>query len=291
MKKYILSSVAFAFVIVFGLAIRAGAIVIPLDWNQSSDGTYLTTTYDVGATGDRISAVYADTIDATTIVGTVSIGTLQGGVLAGSPFLIEGDSGTTTLETTQTNSSFTITTHGNVTSTPAFTITTGNLVGIGTTTPTGLFAVEQGTETYSLVVGNTGSSTTSFVVEGVNGDGNVGIGVDNPGSKLTVAGAIVTEKNDLSDGVTITVDWASSQGHNVVLGGNRALSFTNVAVNQSIRIAVTQDSGGSRTLSYPSSVTWGASGAPTLETTGGQTNWLTFTSATSTETIHGRSGG
>ncbi|MBT4894701.1 helix-turn-helix domain-containing protein, partial [bacterium] len=54
--------------------------------------------------------------------------------------------------------------------------TATDFVGIGTTSPWGKFAIEQGTETNSFVVSNSGSSTPSFVVAGINGDGMVGIG-------------------------------------------------------------------------------------------------------------------
>ncbi len=59
-------------------------------------------------------------------------------------------------------------------------------VGISTSSPFGLLSVEQGTETASLWIGNTGSTTPSLVVRGVNGNGNVGIGTVTPGSKLDV---------------------------------------------------------------------------------------------------------
>ncbi len=59
-------------------------------------------------------------------------------------------------------------------------------VGIGTTTPFGLLSVEQGTETSSFWIGNTGSTTPSLVVSGVNGNGNVGIGTSSPGQTLSV---------------------------------------------------------------------------------------------------------
>ena len=42
-------------------------------------------------------------------------------------------------------------------------------IGVGTTTPFGLLSVEQSTETASLWIGNSGSSTPSLMVNGVNG--------------------------------------------------------------------------------------------------------------------------
>ena len=60
------------------------------------------------------------------------------------------------------------------------TIDSSGNVGIWTTSPYGLLSVEQGTETASLWVGNTGSSTPSLVVRGVNGNGHIGLGVNVP---------------------------------------------------------------------------------------------------------------
>ncbi|HEY9586139.1 MAG TPA: hypothetical protein VJJ27_00670, partial [Candidatus Paceibacterota bacterium] len=63
---------------------------------------------------------------------------------------------------------------------------TNNRLGIASTSPFGLLSVEQGTETHSFYVANTGSSTPSFVINGVNGMGRVGIGTSSPSSKFTV---------------------------------------------------------------------------------------------------------
>ncbi|QQG42382.1 MAG: DUF5011 domain-containing protein [Candidatus Giovannonibacteria bacterium] len=68
-------------------------------------------------------------------------------------------------------------------------IAEGGNVGIGTTSPWGLLSVEQGTETNSFVISNTGSSTPSFVVGGVNQNGRIGIGDASPSSLLELAGA------------------------------------------------------------------------------------------------------
>lgn len=64
--------------------------------------------------------------------------------------------------------------------------TVSGTLGIATTSPIGTLAVEQGTENYSLWVGNQGSTTPSLAVLGVNGNGYVGIGTITPTSKLYV---------------------------------------------------------------------------------------------------------
>ena len=93
--------------------------------------------------------------------------------------------------------------------------TGGGSVGIGTTTPFGLFSVEQGTESASFWVGNTGSSTPSFVVKGVNGNGNVGIGVVAPTYKLDVTGDI-----NISTGSNYKINGANLSPGSWVASGN-----------------------------------------------------------------------
>lgn len=84
-------------------------------------------------------------------------------------------------------------------STAAFTLKDGGRVGVASSTPSGLLSVEQGTEARSFVVGNTGSSTPSLVVLGVNGNGNVGVGTTTPTAKFAV---------DKGSGATTTLDFA-----------------------------------------------------------------------------------
>ncbi len=64
--------------------------------------------------------------------------------------------------------------------------------GISTTSPSAVLAVEQGTETDSFLVANTGSSTPSLVVKGVNGNGDVGLGIVTPTSRLHLSGTYTT---------------------------------------------------------------------------------------------------
>jgi len=91
-------------------------------------------------------------------------------------------------------------------------------LGIGTTSPFGKLTVEQGTETASLWVGNTGSSSPSLMVSGVNGDGRVGIGTDSPGVKLEVAGSS-------GDGIRISGAGGIALGANAI--PNQGISFAN----------------------------------------------------------------
>ena len=87
-------------------------------------------------------------------------------------------------------------------------LTNAGFFGIGTTSPQGLLTVEQGTEASSLWVGNSGSSTPSLVVRGVNGNGNVGIGTTSPQTLLAIGngaasgGVYITSAGNLGIGTT-----------------------------------------------------------------------------------------
>ena len=74
--------------------------------------------------------------------------------------------------------------------------------------------------------------------------------------------------NTLSDGSTITVDYASGIVHTVTLGGNRTLDQTNAinAVGQAGSIFIVQDGTGSRTLAFNSAYKFPGGTAPTLST-------------------------
>lgn len=89
-------------------------------------------------------------------------------------------------------------------------------------------------------------------------DGGIAIG----GAKCT---ASITA---LSDGSTITVDWATGVHFSVTLGGNRTLAQTGSsnAVGQSGSIFISQDGTGSRTLAYNSHYKFAGGTAPTLST-------------------------
>ncbi len=92
-----------------------------------------------------------------------------------------------------------------------FAITNTGNVGVATSTPWGLLSVEQGTEGASFVVSNTGSTTPSFIVSGVNGNGHVGVGTSTPWKTLSVTGTVAI------DGLTA----AGASGDALCLGAGK----------------------------------------------------------------------
>ena len=81
----------------------------------------------------------------------------------------------------------------------------------------------------------------------------------------------------LTDGATITPDFAAANNFSVTLGGNRTLANpTNLTAGQSGVIVITQDGTGSRTLAYGSYFKFSAGSAPTLTTTASAVDVLAY---------------
>ena len=116
-----------------------------------------------------------------------------------------------------------------------------------------------------------------------------------PDATTTAAGLAVTQTftkaqrgsiSALTDGATITPDFAAANNFSVTLGGNRTLANpSNLTAGQSGAIFITQDSTGSRTLAYGSSWDFTGGTAPTLTTTASAVDLLVYV-VRSTTSIH-----
>jgi len=81
----------------------------------------------------------------------------------------------------------------------------------------------------------------------------------------------------LTDGATITADFAVANNFSVTLGGNRTLANpSNQTAGQSGVIVITQDGTGSRTLAYGSNWKFPQGSAPTLTTTANAVDVLVY---------------
>jgi hypothetical protein len=81
----------------------------------------------------------------------------------------------------------------------------------------------------------------------------------------------------LTDGATITPNFALANNFSVTLGGNRTLANpTNIAAGQSGAIVITQDGTGSRTLAYGSYFKFPNGSAPVLTTTANAVDVLVY---------------
>ncbi len=81
---------------------------------------------------------------------------------------------------------------------------------------------------------------------------------------------------ELQDAPTITVDWSKATTQAVTLHSNRTLVFTNGQKGGRYTVIITQDATGSRRVTWPASVRWPGVSGPTLTTTAGKTDYLSF---------------
>jgi len=154
----------------------------------------------------------------------------------------------------------------------------------------------------ALVSGGTGSFTTltvtgtttlatalTGVLKGTSGVVSVATaGTDYAGidTAQTFTKGQRGEITVLTDGATITPDFADSNNFSVTLGGNRTLANpTNTVAGQSGSLFITQDGTGSRTLAYGTNYDFAGGIAPTLSTTAGAIDRIDYVVRTATS-IH-----
>jgi len=102
----------------------------------------------------------------------------------------------------------------------------------------------------------------------------------------TFTSAQRVEIESLTDGATITPDFANTNNFTVTLGGNRTLANpTNLVAGQSGSIFIVQDGTGSRTLSWGSYWDFVDATAPTLTTTAAAVDRVDYVVRSSTS-IH-----
>lgn len=90
----------------------------------------------------------------------------------------------------------------------------------------------------------------------------------------------------LTDGATITPDFAVANNFSVTLGGNRTLANpSNLTAGQSGSIFISQDGTGSRTLAYGSQYDFAGGTAPTLSTAASAVDRIDYVVRSSTS-IH-----
>ena len=93
----------------------------------------------------------------------------------------------------------------------------------------------------------------------------------------SVSGALKTPLVSGTDDTTVTFDLNESNTQHVTLGGDRTLALTNVSYGQKFITRLTQDTTGSRTVTWFNDIHWADGGtAPTLTTTAHKTDVFGF---------------
>ena len=145
--------------------------------------------------------------------------------------------------------------------------------------------------TAAVSTNTTQVATTAFVVAEIADEvGTTVQGFDADTAKTDVAqtytaaqrGTITT----LTDGATVTPDFAASNNYTLTLGGNRTIANpTNLTAGQSGSIFLVQDGTGSRTASWGSYWDFAGGTAPTLTTTASAVDRIDYVVRSSTS-IH-----
>jgi len=82
-----------------------------------------------------------------------------------------------------------------------------------------------------------------------------------------------------NSGTALTINWNNGSAQKVTMTGNCTFTFTALEAlmaDNNLTLYLTQDGTGSRTATWPASVKWTGAAAPTLTTTAGATDIVTF---------------
>ena len=194
----------------------------------------------------------------------------------------------------------TIATAGKVSNSATTAANTNTASAIVARDSSGNFSAGTITATLTGTASSATALATARTIQGVSFDGTANITVATAGSGISVTGTAIANTGVLSvngnagaitniaatnavqsftvaqrgtitaltDGATITPDFAAANNFSVTLGGSRTLANpTNLTAGQSGTIVITQDGTGSRTLAYGGYFKFAGGTAPTLTTT------------------------
>ena len=140
----------------------------------------------------------------------------------------------------------------------------------------------EGTEGLLFGITDNLSSGTIFSVADITGLPTIEVNASGEvklaeyGTNVTIFTGLKTPIESNTDGATVTFDLDSSSTHTVTLGGNRTLALSNSDAGQKFIIRLTQDSTGSRTVTWFSTIKWAGGVEPTLTTTANKTDVFGF---------------
>ena len=151
-------------------------------------------------------------------------------------------------------------------------------VGIGSSTPSASLVVQgiSGNQDILRVATSTGSLFLS-----IGANGSIGFGTTTPTSTSTYAfvGQYYAGENEIATiTANTTIDWAKSNVQHLVASSTSAitLTFANTKPGGRYLLFVQQGYLGSDTITWDSNLQWSAGTAPTLTTTAGKVDIITF---------------
>lgn len=169
-------------------------------------------------------------------------------------------------------------------------ITGGSITGVTFTSIVVTGGSITGITDLAVADGGTGASTLTGIIKGSGTSAltTATAGTDYAGidTAQTFTKGQRGEITTLTDGATVTPDFADSNNFTLTLGGNRTLANpTNLVAGQSGSIFIIQDGTGSRTLAYGSYWDFAGGTAPTLSTAANSVDRIDYVVRTTTS-IH-----
>ena len=128
---------------------------------------------------------------------------------------------------------------------------------------------------------NAPTSSTDNAIARFDGTGgtavqNSGITIDD-NNVMAVPSQYYSAKYDAGDSSTaLTINWNNGNCQIVTLTDNCTLTFSNPQAGGRYLLELLQDATGSRLVTFPATVKWSGSTAPTLTTTAGRTDIITL---------------
>ena len=128
---------------------------------------------------------------------------------------------------------------------------------------------------------NAPTSSTDNAIARFDGTGgtavqNSGITIDD-NNVMAVPSQYYSAKYDACDSSTaLTINWNNGNCQIVTLTDNCTLTFSNPQAGGRYLLELLQDATGSRLVTFPATVKWSGSTAPTLTTTAGRTDIITL---------------